>query len=127
MYNSPPHFQPQYCPAPHWPLALAIRRTHLPLFNRISPSTSAASVRSPERRSAFSRGSRLVMHRESLIPFLPAALAAVTDVLTACVVTAHQPDYPARAVVYQVVMFGTAISDHCCPKQDRVVMSAVEA
>jgi hypothetical protein len=30
------------------------------------------------------------MRRESLIPFLPAALAAVTDVLTACVVTAHQ-------------------------------------
>ena len=49
------------------------------------------------------------MHRESLIPFLPAALAAVTAAVTVCVVTAHQPDYPARAVVYQVVMFGAAL------------------
>ena len=46
------------------------------------------------------------MRRESLIPFLPAALAVVTAAVTVCVVTAHQPDYPARAVVYQVVMFG---------------------
>jgi cell division protein FtsW (lipid II flippase) len=49
------------------------------------------------------------MHRESLVPFLPAALALITDVVTFCVVTAHQPDYPARAVVYQVVMFGAAL------------------
>jgi cell division protein FtsW (lipid II flippase) len=49
------------------------------------------------------------MRRESLIPFLPAALAAVTDVLTACIVAAQQPDYPSRAVVYQVVMFGAAL------------------
>ena len=49
------------------------------------------------------------MRRESLFPFIPAALAAVTDVLTTCVVTAHQPDYPRRFVVYQVVMFGAAL------------------
>jgi hypothetical protein len=49
------------------------------------------------------------MRRESLIPFLPAALAAVTDVLTAGIVVAHQPDYPATVVVYQVVMFGAAL------------------
>jgi len=33
------------------------------------------------------------MSREWLFPFLPAALAAVTDVLTAGIVVAHQPDY----------------------------------
>src|ERR1035438_1484717 len=49
------------------------------------------------------------MHRESLFPFLPAALAAVTDAVTVCVVRAHQSGYPARAVVYQVVMFGAAL------------------
>ena len=61
------------------------------------------------------------MRRESLIPFLPAALAAVTDVLTACVVTAHQPDYPARAVVYQVVMFGAALLSAVPKKWVRMV------
>ena len=49
------------------------------------------------------------MRRKSLIPFLPAALAAVTDAVTVCVITTHQPDYPARAVVYQVVMLGAAL------------------
>ena len=49
------------------------------------------------------------MSRESLFPFLPAALAAVSDVLTAGIVVAHQPDYPATVVVYQVVMFGAAL------------------
>jgi hypothetical protein len=46
------------------------------------------------------------MSRESLFPFLPAALAAVTDVLTAGIIVAHQPDYPAGVVVYQVLMLG---------------------
>jgi hypothetical protein len=46
------------------------------------------------------------MSREWLFPFLPAALAAVTDVLTAGIVVAHQPDYPGGVVVYQVLMFG---------------------
>jgi hypothetical protein len=49
------------------------------------------------------------MRRESLIPFLPAALAAVTDVLTTGFVLGHQPDYPGRLIVFQVVMFGAAL------------------
>ena len=49
------------------------------------------------------------MRRESLIPFVPAVLAALTNAVIVCVITAHQPDYPARAVVYQVVMFGAAL------------------
>ena len=49
------------------------------------------------------------MSRDSLIPFLPAVLAAVTDVWTAGIVIAHQPDYPVTVVVYQVVMFGAAL------------------
>ena len=49
------------------------------------------------------------MRRESLFPFLPAALAALTDVWTAGIVIAHQPDYPVTVVVYQVVMFGAAL------------------
>jgi cell division protein FtsW (lipid II flippase) len=61
------------------------------------------------------------MHRESLIPFLPAALAAVTDAVTVCVVTAHQPDYPARAVVYQVVMLGAALLSAVPRKWVRIV------
>ena len=56
------------------------------------------------------------MRRESLFPFLPAALAVVTAAVTVCVVTAHQPDYPARAVVYQVVMFGAALLAAVQPK-----------
>ena len=46
---------------------------------------------------------------ESLIPFLPAALAAVTDVLTTGFVLGHQPDYPGRFIVFQIVMFGAAL------------------
>ena len=61
------------------------------------------------------------MHRESLIPFLPAALAAVTDAVTVCVVPAHQPDYPARAVVYQVVMLGAALLSAVPRKWVRIV------
>jgi hypothetical protein len=49
------------------------------------------------------------VRRESLIPFVPAALAAVTDVVTAAMVRAHQPEYPGRLVAYQVVMFGAAL------------------
>jgi hypothetical protein len=61
------------------------------------------------------------MRRESLFPFLPAALAAVTDAVTVCVVTANQPDYPARAVVYQVVMFGAALLSAVPKKSARIV------
>jgi hypothetical protein len=49
------------------------------------------------------------MRRESLIPFLPAALAAVTDGLTAVFVRPHQPEDPGRFDVFQVVMFGAAL------------------
>jgi cell division protein FtsW (lipid II flippase) len=49
------------------------------------------------------------MRRESLIPFLPAALAALTDATTALFAIAHQPDYPGRFIVFQVVMFGAAL------------------
>jgi hypothetical protein len=59
------------------------------------------------------------MSRESLFPFLPAALAAVTGVLTAGIVVAHQPDYPATVVVYQVVMFGAALL--AAEQQGRVI------
>jgi cell division protein FtsW (lipid II flippase) len=61
------------------------------------------------------------MQRESLFPFLPAALGAVTAGVTVCVVTAHQPDYPARAVVYQVVMFGAALLSAVPKKWVRIV------
>jgi cell division protein FtsW (lipid II flippase) len=49
------------------------------------------------------------MRRESVIPFLPAALAAVADVLTTGFVIGHQPDYPGRVIVFQIVMFGAAL------------------
>src|ERR1039458_4691564 len=74
-----------------------------------------------ERRFASSRGSRFLVHRESLIPFLPAALAAVTDAVTVYFITAHQPDYPARAVVYQVVMLGAALLSAVPKKWVRIV------
>ena len=61
------------------------------------------------------------MRRESLFPFLPAALAVVTAAVTVCVVTAHQPAYPARAVVYQVVMFGAALLAAVPSKWVRIV------
>jgi membrane-associated PAP2 superfamily phosphatase len=43
------------------------------------------------------------MCRESPFPFLPAALAALTDAVTAAMVRANQPDY------LQIVMFGAAL------------------
>jgi hypothetical protein len=49
------------------------------------------------------------MRRESVIPFLPAALAAVADALTTGFVLGHQPDYPGRVIVFQIVMFGAAL------------------
>ena len=61
------------------------------------------------------------MRRESLVPFLPAVLAAVTDGVTAAMVRANQPDYPARAVVYQVVMFGAALLSAVPKKSVRIV------
>jgi cell division protein FtsW (lipid II flippase) len=61
------------------------------------------------------------MRRESLLPFVPAALALVTAAVTVCVVTAHQPDYPARAIVYQVVMFGAALLSAVPQESVRIV------
>jgi cell division protein FtsW (lipid II flippase) len=49
------------------------------------------------------------MRRESLFPFLPAVIAALTDVLTAATVAARQPDYPGTLIVFQVVMCGAAL------------------
>ncbi len=49
------------------------------------------------------------MRRESLYPFVPAALAAVTDGVTTAMVRVNQPDYPGRFIVFQVVMFGAAL------------------
>jgi cell division protein FtsW (lipid II flippase) len=49
------------------------------------------------------------MRRESLIPFLPAALAAVTDAFATATVRANQPDLPGRFIVFQIVMFGAAL------------------
>jgi hypothetical protein len=48
------------------------------------------------------------MRRESLIPFLPAALAVLTNAVTAAMVHG-QPEYPGRFVVYQLAMFGAAL------------------
>jgi len=49
------------------------------------------------------------MRRESLIPFLPAALAAVTDAFATATVRANQPDLPGRFIVFQFVMFCVAL------------------
>jgi hypothetical protein len=49
------------------------------------------------------------MRRESLIPFLPAILAVLTNAVTAAMVRPSQPEYPGRFVVYQVAMFGAAL------------------
>jgi hypothetical protein len=49
------------------------------------------------------------MSRESLIPFLPAALAALTDAFATSTVRANQPDLPGRFIVFQVVMFCAAL------------------
>ena len=49
------------------------------------------------------------MRRQSLLPFLPAALAAVTAGVIAAVVRSSQPDYPNSVIVFQIVMFGSAL------------------
>ena len=43
------------------------------------------------------------------LSYLPAVLAAATDIATAAMVRANQPDYPGRFVVFQIVMFGAAL------------------
>ena len=49
------------------------------------------------------------MHRQSLLRFLPAVLAALTDAFATATVRANQPDLPGRFVVFQIVMFGAAL------------------
>jgi cell division protein FtsW (lipid II flippase) len=49
------------------------------------------------------------MSRESLLPFLPAALSAVAASVTAAIVRAKQPDYPNSVIVFQIFMFGAAL------------------
>ena len=44
-----------------------------------------------------------------IVRFVPALLAAVTDVATAAMVRANQPDYPGRFIVFQIVMLGAAL------------------
>jgi hypothetical protein len=61
------------------------------------------------------------MRRESLFPFLPAALAAVTDAVTAMMVRGNQPDYPGRFIVFQVVMLGAALLSALPRKSVRIV------
>jgi hypothetical protein len=49
------------------------------------------------------------MHRQSLLRFLPAVLAALTDAFATSTVRANQPDLPGRFIVFQIVMFGAAL------------------
>ena len=49
------------------------------------------------------------MHRESLLRFLPAVCAALTDAFATTTVRANQPDLPGRFIVFQIVMFGAAL------------------
>lgn len=44
-----------------------------------------------------------------LFPFLPAIVAAVTDVVAAVVVQAYQHDLPGRFLIFEVAMFGLAL------------------
>ena len=49
------------------------------------------------------------IQQRRLLPYLPAVLAAVTDVVTAAMIRANQPDYPGRFIVFQIVMLGAAL------------------
>ena len=49
------------------------------------------------------------MRRASLLPFLPAALAAVTAGVIAAIVRAKEPDYPDNVIVFQIFMCGAAL------------------
>ena len=44
-----------------------------------------------------------------IVRFLPALLAAVTDVVTGAMVWVNQTDYPDRFIVFQIVMLGAAL------------------
>ena len=62
-----------------------------------------------------------MIHRQSLLRFLPALLAALTDAFATATVRANQPDLPARFVVFQVVMFGAALLSAVPRKWVRIV------
>jgi type III secretory pathway component EscV len=49
------------------------------------------------------------MRGDSLIPFLPAALAAVAAGIIAAIVRAKEPDYPNSVIVFRIFMFGAAL------------------
>ena len=49
------------------------------------------------------------MQKLSYFRFLPAVLAAATDVATGDFVIQHQPDYPLPFLLFQLVMFGLAL------------------
>jgi hypothetical protein len=44
-----------------------------------------------------------------LSKFVPAIIAAVTDIVAAVVVPGHQPEYPFRFLIFQFVMIGLAL------------------
>lgn len=43
------------------------------------------------------------------VVFLPAVLAALTDLLVAFIVRANQPNYPGRVIILQAVMLSAAL------------------
>ena len=61
------------------------------------------------------------MHRQSLLRFLPAVLAALTDAFATSTVRANQPDLPGRFIVFQIVMFGAALLSAVPKKWVRIV------
>lgn len=58
--------------------------------------------------------------RMAIFRYLPAILAAVTDVGTAVFVRSHQPDYPFQFLFFQLAMFGLAFL-MAAPAEYRVV------
>ncbi len=56
----------------------------------------------------------------SILPYIPAIFAAVTDVGTAAFVNAQQPYYPFRFLFFQLAMFGLAFL-MAAPPEYRVV------
>jgi hypothetical protein len=56
-----------------------------------------------------------------MLSFLPAVLAALADGATTALVRAHQPYYPRRLIVFQIVMFGAALLSAVPSKWARAV------
>ena len=57
----------------------------------------------------YNIGSEAGAHIMSHFRFLPAVIAAATDVATSIFVFEHQPDYPFRFLIFQLAMFGLAL------------------